>query len=90
MEIFLVVESQSKTITKVQIHKNKNREEHLVMDSLGGLMDKVKEVHPRSNEGDNCKEDKEEIKREDLKQEKEVQYITHSFGFLFIIILLLS
>ena len=51
MEIFLVVESQSKTITKVQIHKNKNREEHLDMDSLGGLMDKVKEVHPRSNEG---------------------------------------
>ena len=89
MEIFLVVESQSKTITKVQIHKNKNREEHLVMDSLGGLMDKAKEVHPRSNEGDNCKEDKEEIKREDLKQ-KEVQCISHSFGFLFIIILSLS
>lgn len=54
------------------------------MDSLGGLMDKTKEVHSPSNENENCKEDKEEMKREDLM----VQYISLllSYEFYFFVV----
>ena len=79
---FIVLKSERKTITKAQIHKNKNRQKSLDMDSLDGLMYKAKEVHSPSNEKENCKEDNEEMKREDLKQEIMVQYISF-LSFIF-------